>query len=114
MTMATRHNQLTKLILVASFALLVSTSAAAFAGVAVGIGINVGVAPPPPPAEVVVPGPHPGFVWVAGHYDWFAGAGYRWVAGSWIRPPYPRAVWVAPHYYYGPRGRIFYRGYWRR
>jgi hypothetical protein len=110
-----RQEKVTKLAVIAAFALLLTAAPAAFAGVSVGIGFNVGFAPPVPAApEVVVASLGPGFVWVAGHNDWVPGFGYRWVGGGWARPPYPHAVWVGPRYYHGPRGRIFYRGYWRR
>ncbi len=110
-----RQTRIAKLALIAVFALSLTAAPAAFAGVAVGIGFNVGFAPPAPVArEVVVASPGPGFVWVAGHYDWVPGVGYRWVGGAWLRPPFPRAVWVGPRYVYGPHGRVFYRGYWRR
>jgi hypothetical protein len=114
--MATRHKQIAKLALIASIALLLSSSAAAFGGVAVGFGVNVGFAPPPVPVarEVVAPCPGPGYAWVAGHYGWYPGYGYRWARGAWLRPPHPRAVWVGPRFIEGPRGRFFARGFWRR
>lgn len=114
--MTTRRYRLTKLILIASFALLLSSSATAFAGVAVGIGFNVGFGPPAVPVarEVVAPCPGPGYAWVAGHWGWHRAYGYRWVGGVWLRPPYPHAVWVGPRFVAGPRGRFFYHGYWRR
>jgi hypothetical protein len=110
--MATRHNKLTRLALIATFALLLCSSVNAFAGV----GVVVTVAPPPIPIahEVVVASPGAGYVWVGGHYGWYPHAGYRWVGGSWVRPPFRGARWVAPRYYAGPRGRTFYHGYWRR
>ena len=111
--MTTRYHRLAKLTLIASFALLLCSSAAAFAGVAVGIGFNVGYAPPPVPVvrEVVAPWPGPGFAWVAGHWGWYPAYGYRWVGGAWLRPPFPRAVWVGPRFV---GGRFFHHGYWRR
>jgi hypothetical protein len=112
--MATRHNKLTLLVLIASFALLLASAAPSSAGVVVGLGVNVGFAPPVAPVEVVAPVPGPGYLWVGGHYGWYPGVGYRWARGAWIRPPFPHAVWVAPRYAYGPHGRFFYRGYWRR
>ncbi len=112
--MATRHRQIAKLTLIASIALLLSSSAAAFGGVAV--GLDVGFAPPPVPVarEVVAPCPGPGYAWVAGHYGWYPGHGYRWARGTWLLPPHPRAVWVGPRFVEGPRGRFFVRGFWRR
>jgi len=114
--MTTRCSKLAKLTLIATFALLLSSSVAAFGGVAVGFGINVGFAPPPVPVvrEVVVASPGPGHVWVAGHWGWYPAYGYRWVGGAWLRPPYPRAVWVGPRFVVGGGGRFFYHGYWRR
>src|SRR5260370_23664817 len=108
--MTTRHPRLAKLTLIATFALLSSSSAAAFGGVAVGLGINVGVAPPPVPVarEVVVASPGRGYAWVAGHWGWYPAYGYRWVGGAWLRPPHPRPVSVAPRFVVGPRGRFSY------
>ncbi len=112
--MATRQlkTKLTILTLIASCALFVATATPSHAGVVV--GFNVGFAPPVAPVEVAVAAPGPGYVWVAGHYGWYPGVGYRWERGAWLRPPYPHAAWVGPRYVYGPHGRMFYRGYWRR
>jgi hypothetical protein len=113
--MTTRRSRLTKLTLIASFALLLGSSAAAFGGVAVGFGVNVGFAPPPVPVarEVVAPCPGPGYAFVAGHWGWYPAFGYRWVRGAWLLRPHPRAVWVGPRFVAGPRGRVFFRGFWR-
>jgi hypothetical protein len=110
--MTARHNKLTVLVLAASFALMLASAAPSSARVIV--GLNVTVAPPVAPVEVVAPVPGPGYVWVGGHWGWYPGVGYRWTRGVWSRPPFPHAVWVAPRYAYGPHGRFFYRGYWRR
>src|SRR5215472_15831706 len=90
------HTKLRRLTLIASFALLLSGTAAAFGGVAVGFGINAGFAPPAVPiaAEVIAPCPGPGYAWVAGHWGWYPAFGYRWVRGAWLRPPFPHAVCV--------------------
>src|SRR5262249_29017863 len=107
-----QRSKLRRLTLLASFVLLLSSSAAAFGGVAVGFGINVEFGPPvvPAAAEGIAPGRGPGHVWVAGHWGWYPGFGYRWARGAWLRPPFPHAFWVGPRF----AGRVFYRGYWRR
>jgi len=71
--------------------------------------------PPPPRAVIVAPAPRPGFVWVAGFYQW-SGRAYVWVPGGWVRPPYPRAVWVPSRVTYVPaqRGYVVVGGYWHR
>jgi hypothetical protein len=56
------------------------------------------VAPPPPQVEVVGDPPQPGFVWIAGYWNWVGGRhvwvgghwvagrdGYHWVAHTWVR-----------------------------
>ena len=41
-------------------------------------------APPPPKVEVYVNPPHPGAVWVPGHWEWTGRRrGYVWIDGHW-------------------------------
>lgn len=54
----------------------------------------VQVAPPPPRYEVVGVAPAPGYVWIAGYWNW-GGVRYEWVPGRWSAPR-PGYVWL-PH-----------------
>ena len=74
----------------------------------IGFSIHIG-APPPPRAEVVVTAPFPGAIWVPGYYVVEFGH-YRWIPGSWQRPPYEGARWFAPRYENG----AFIAGRWDR
>jgi hypothetical protein len=55
--------------------------------------VAVESAPPPERVEVVEQAPGPGYVWVAGFWDW-SGADYVWVPGGWAVPPHGRHVWI--------------------
>lgn len=70
-------------------------------------------APPPLQYEVIGVAPGPGYLWVAGYWNW-TGVEYVWVSGSWVVPPPGRRVWVAPAWQQH-RGRGWYmrRGRWR-
>lgn len=59
-----------------------------------GSAAAVQVAPPPARYEVVGVAPSPGYVWIAGYWNW-GGARYEWVPGRWSAPR-PGYVWV-PH-----------------
>ena len=82
----------TRILLAASTAACIAlmSSAPASAGVSVGIGINL--APPAERVEVVPVRPHPGWVWVKGHWRRGPG-GWIWVAGHWGHPPRMNAAW---------------------
>ena len=73
--------------------------------------INSGHAPfgaAGPPAA-----PGPGYVWVAGEWNW-DGHVWVWTVGSWVSPPYPQAVWVAGGWGFEPNGRRHWvPGHWR-
>lgn len=69
--------------------------------------------PPPAPAQPVVVAPGPGYVWIAGQWQW-NGSGWVWANGQWVYPPWPDAVWVRGYWYRGPFGGWRYRpGHWR-
>ncbi len=69
--------------------------------------------PPPLPAQTALPPPGPGYVWVAGDWQW-NGAGWVWESGRWVYPPWPGAVWVRGYWYRGPYGGwSFAPGHWR-
>jgi hypothetical protein len=101
--------------LIAALVLLGLSAPVAHAGtrVFIQIGAPVPVAPPIVAPVVVPPPPVYGTVWRPGYYSW-AGYGYVWVPGAWVRPPYARALWVAPRWVARPRGGFWVRGYWRR
>ncbi len=74
--------------------------------------IEVTVAPPPMRAEQQTPMPGPGYMWVAGYWNW-NGSQYAWTPGQWQAPPQQGQVWEAPQWrQYGDRWR-FGRGGWR-
>jgi hypothetical protein len=83
------------------------SSAPAGAGVSVGIGINLG--PPAERVEVVPVRPHPGWVWVKGHWRRFHGQ-WVWVDGHWGNPPRMNAAWMPGHY---NRRGDWVEGHWR-
>lgn len=68
-------------------------------------------APPAPPVETVVPAPGPGYVWVAGSWQWHGR--WVWVNGYWAATPYPSAVWVAGYWRRDPWGWHYVPGHWR-
>ena len=85
-----------------------SVSVTSPASAQVGFSIRIG-APPPPRPEVVVTAPFPGAIWVPGYYAVEFGH-YRWIPGTWQRPPYEGARWFAPRY----EGGTFIAGHWDR
>ncbi len=72
---------------------------------------TVAQAPPAPPVETVVAAPAPGYVWVAGSWQWRGR--WIWVNGYWAAPPYPGTVWVAGYWRQGPWGWRWVPGHWR-
>ncbi len=77
------------------------------------VSFDIHIGPPAPRAEVIVPAPYPGAVWIAGYHRWdYATGAYIWVPGRWDRPPHPGWVWHGARY---PRrgGRYgFVDGHW--
>jgi hypothetical protein len=83
------------------------------AGPGVAVAGEVDVPAPPPPVEVdaFTAAPGPGYVWIAGGWDW--NNRWIWEHGHWAYPPRPGAVWE-PHRYVEHDGkRVFVRGGWR-
>jgi YXWGXW repeat-containing protein len=72
--------------------------------------VTIESAPPPMRHEVVVASPGPGFVWVAGYWDW-DGATYLWVPGSWVTVD-AGYTWVRPRYVRRGGGWVYVRGYY--
>lgn len=73
--------------------------------------VTVAQAPPPPETETIAPAPDPGYVWIAGSWQW--NGGWVWVGGHWAPPPYQAAVWVPGYWRAGPYGWHWVPGHWR-
>jgi len=63
-------------------------------------------------ADVVVPAPGPGYVWIQGYYDW-NGERYVWIPGYWGYPPAGFHVFVRGGWVYRGGGYYYRRPYWR-
>jgi hypothetical protein len=74
--------------------------------------VYVRVGPPAPVVEHYGRPPHAGWAWHGGYYRW-DGRVYRWVPGSYVRPPRVGAVWVPGRWVHGPRGWYYVQGSWR-
>jgi hypothetical protein len=48
-------------------------------------------------------------VWVPGHHTW-TGSQWRWISGTWQRPPNPNAQWLPGHY--DPQTKRWTEGRW--
>jgi hypothetical protein len=70
------------------------------------------IAPPPPRVEVVGVAPTPGYVWLAGYWNW-VGDRHEWVAGHWA-PPRPGHHWVAHQWVRQGDGWRMKPGHWER
>jgi len=81
-------------VLLALSGCVVAPSPAPYYEPAYGSAVSVQVAPPPPRYEVVGVAPAPGYVWIAGYWNW-GGVRYEWVPGRWSAPR-PGYVWQ-PH-----------------
>jgi hypothetical protein len=73
--------------------------------------------PPPPPAypvaqERVPSQPGPEYAWVRGHWAW-AGGGYRWIYGQWIRRPSAVAIWEPGRWRHEHHGWVWIEAHWR-
>jgi len=80
-------------------------------GAAVGKEILVPTAPPLPVVEEVTVSPGPGYVWVAGSWNWLGH--WVWESGHWAKPPKPGMVWVPHQFEYRAGKRVFIRGGWK-
>jgi len=67
--------------------------------------------PPPPQADPVIAAPGPGYVWIAGAWEWHGR--WVWVGGYWAAAPSPSAVWVEGYWVRGPYGWHRVPGHWR-
>ncbi len=76
------------------------------------VGPVVTVAPPPVPVEVVGVAPAPGYVWMAGYWNWVGGR-HVWVAGHW-GPGRPGYRWAPQHWVATPGGWRLAPGHWVR
>jgi hypothetical protein len=70
------------------------------------------VAPPAPQVEVVPAPPNPGYVWIAGYWNWVGGR-HAWVAGHWI-PPRRGHHWVTYEWVRQGDGWRLRPGHWER
>jgi hypothetical protein len=70
------------------------------------------VAPPPPLVEVSGMAPEPGYVWIAGYWNWL-GDRHVWVAGHW-EAPRPGHHWVAQQWVRQGDGWRLKGGHWER
>ena len=71
------------------------------------------VAPPPARHEAAGRAPHPGYVWVAGYWNWVNDR-HIWALGYWAVPPNGFRSWDAAHWVRDQRqGWILVRGRWR-
>ncbi len=73
--------------------------------------VYVEQAPPPLQVETVYVSPGPGYVWVAGEWEWQGR--WVWVGGHWVYPPRPGVVWVGGVWVHGPHGYYRHHGHWR-
>lgn len=78
-------------------------------------GRVVAVQAPPPPmrAEYYGVAPAPGYVWVAGYWQW-GGADYVWAPGYWARPPRATYIWVPARWERRGPNWHFREGRWRK
>jgi hypothetical protein len=74
--------------------------------------VYVTVAPPPVVVERRPVAPGPRYVWEGGYQSW-NGRAYVWVPGRWALPPHPGRVWVAGHWVHGRHGWYWIGGHWR-
>jgi hypothetical protein len=75
-------------------------------------GVRIG--PPPPKHEFMAPRPHPGWIWIAGHWKWVPSHDkYVWVRGRWVAGR-PGRTWVDGHWEHRSDGWIYIEGSWRR
>jgi hypothetical protein len=68
-------------------------------------------APPSAVAEQVTVAPGPGYVWMSGHWSFYANR-WVWVAGHWELPPSPSSTWIAGHWIQGNSGWVWVDGAW--
>ncbi len=70
------------------------------------------VAPPPPRVEVIGVAPNPGYVWLAGYWNWVGGR-HVWVDGRWAEPR-PGHHWVPHQWVRQGDGWRMRPGHWER
>ena len=74
--------------------------------------IYVREAPPPERREVIVESPGRDYVWLRGHWA-YAGGGYAWVPGRWVRPEREHNRWVEGRWVHDRGGWYYIEGHWR-
>jgi hypothetical protein len=70
------------------------------------------VAPPAPRVEVIGVAPTPGYVWVAGYWDWVGGR-HEWIQGHWVAPKTGHH-WIAHQWVRQGDGWRLKPGHWER
>lgn len=83
---------------------------AGFAAAPSSAQIYVRVGPPAPRHEYMPPRPHPGYVWVGGHWGW-SGGRYVWIGGYW-QAGRRGCTWVPGHWTRNWRGNYWVNGHW--
>ena len=73
------------------------------------VSVGISLTPPADRVEVMGAMPHPGWVFIKGHWRRSDGQ-WVWVAGRWAGPPHAGAVWIRGHY--NRRGE-WVEGHWR-
>src|SRR5579872_904329 len=96
-----------RVLLVAAFALVLST--ATFAQ----IGISITIGPPALPVYEQPPCPSEGYLWDPGYwaYDYDDGD-YYWVPGTWVTAPEPGLLWTPGYWGWNGGAFIWNEGYW--
>jgi hypothetical protein len=74
--------------------------------------VYVREAPPVERVEVIGRAPAPGYVWVAGHWNWDRRQ-YSWIPGRWLQPAHGYRSWRAGHWAHDRNGWYWIEGRWR-
>ena len=98
-------HQMSRLLIVASLAVLIPASS--FAAVA----ISITIAPPVMPVYVQPACPGDGYMWTPGYWSW-GDAGYYWVPGVWVMAPQPGLLWTPGYWGFGGGAYLWHAGYW--
>ena len=68
-------------------------------------------APPPPQVEFVPVAPDPTYIWIGGNWEWRGR--WVWFGGRWAPRPHPGAVWVHGHWGHHGHARLWVSANWR-
>lgn len=93
-----------------ALALVAGTAGLFTAPASAQVGIYVRVGPPAPRYERRPPRPHPGWVWVAGHWGWQGR--WVWTGGYWTAGR-RGCAWIPGHWRNSYRGYYWVGGHWR-